>query len=501
MDMRNRGDYMIIYSVIEGIVAYAIDKNLIYKEDKIYARNQIMLLLNLNHYIEEEPMKESIYSLLEHVLKYACENNIIEDIFDEKEILSAKVMNVFLSKPSEINKTFKEKYEKRPKAATNYFYKLSEDINYIQTDRIAKNISYKVETEYGNIDITINLSKPEKDPKAIAKQKDIKSNNYPKCLLCMENIGYSGKIGYPARSNHRVVNIQLDGETWGIQYSPYLYYNEHCIVLSEEHRDMKINKASFIKILSFVEKFPHYFLGSNADLPIVGGSILSHDHYQGGMYKFAMEIAEDEFIFNIPAYSNVKASILKWPMSVIRLKCDNIDDLISTGDYILNNWRNYSDASVDIIAFTDETPHNTITPIARKRNNLYELDLVLRNNRTTDQYPDGIFHPHNDVHHIKKENIGLIEVLGLAILPDRLKEELKEVEKFVIGLPNAIKDYHFEWAKFILNKYKNEANNNNIEQIVRDEVGRKFVSVLEDSGVFKRTLNGKEAFKVFINQL
>lgn len=409
-------------------------------------------------------------------------------------------MNCFMSKPSEVIKNFYKNYHESPVKATDYFYELSKNSNYIQTKRIAKNISYKVETEYGELDITINLSKPEKNPKDIAKAKKVKSTNYPKCLLCVENEGYVGHINQPARSNHRIIPINLMNEDWYLQYSPYSYYNEHCIVLCKEHRDMKIDKGVFERLLRFVEKFPHYFIGSNADIPIVGGSILTHDHYQGGVYEFPMAKAEDEYKFQITGFEEVRFSIVKWPMSVMRLRGDKIDSLVKASDYILNKWKSYSDESAEILAFSNGTPHNTITPIARKRGDDYEIDLVLRNNRTTEEQPFGIFHPHNDVQHIKKENIGLIEVMGLAVLPDRLKSELKEVEKYFLWKDNSIAEYHISWADELKAKYV-EVTNETVQNIVKEETGYKFLRVLQDAGVFKRTEKGIEAFKKFISNL
>ncbi len=378
---------------------------------------------------------------------------------------------------------------------------MSKNSNYIQTKAIAKNINYKADTEYGNIDITINLSKPEKNPTDIIKEKAVKSSSYPKCLLCIENEGYEGRAGHPARANHRMVRVDLFEEEWFLQYSPYAYYNEHCILLSEIHRDMKIDRAAFSRLLSFVDMFPHYFIGSNADLPIVGGSILSHDHYQGGRYEFAMERAEAEEFFKIAEYPNIEASIVKWPMSVIRLKSKDIEELTNASEKILNIWRGYTDKEADIYAYTGDIPHNTITPIARKRNGFFEMDLVLRNNRTTEEHPLGIFHPHDDVHHIKKENIGLIEVMGLAVLPGRLKDELKEVEKYILGEDNLIEEYHKPWAEELKMIYKSKVKKDNAQEIVKIETAKKFLKVLEYAGVFKRDEKGKENFRRFIKEI
>lgn len=489
-----------IYQHIAGLIHQAIQTELIEAADSIYARNQVINLLELASFSEQlgNPTMDTIPNLLEHLISYAVEQNIIDDVLDEKEILTANIMNCFIARPSVINQTFNEKYNQSPEAATDYFYNLSKNSNYIQMNRIAKNISYKVGTAYGTMDITINLSKPEKDPEQIKREREMKQNlNYPKCLLCKENEGYVGRTGHPARANHRIIQIPLFGENWYLQYSPYVYYNEHSILLSEQHRDMKIDRNTFERLLAFTDKFPHYMIGSNADLPIVGGSILSHDHYQAGRYEFAMAKAEDAFTFELKRFSEISASILKWPMSVIRLKGAQIDELVHAADDILTTWRGYSDEGADILAFTGKTPHNTITPIARYRDGKFELDLVLRNNRTTEEHPLGIFHPHADVHHIKKENIGLIEVMGLAVLPPRLKNELEEVQTFLLGETTQVADHHQEWANQLQVKYGIVSDKKQAEEIVRDELGRKFVRVLEDAGVFKERL----AFEKFIKAL
>jgi len=494
-----------IHTAVEGLVQQGVNAELIQPEDKIYARNQIMSLLGLASFpeaVEYEDGKD-IPELLDELVDYATSQNLIPDLFDEKEILASQIMNVFMPRPSEVNREFYQRYQTHPNEATDYFYQLSQNSNYIQTKRIANNISYKSSTVYGELDITINLSKPEKDPKQIALEKEMKKTgvNYPKCLLCVENEGYAGRIGHPARSNHRMISVDLANEDWYFQYSPYVYYNEHCIVLSSEHRDMKIDKGTFVRLLEFVEQYPHYFIGSNADLPIVGGSILTHDHYQGGNYEFAMATAEEEHAFTMEGYPGVHAATVKWPMSVIRLRSENKAQLVDAADFILDTWKSYSDASVEIAAYTDGIPHNTITPIARMRNGAYEVDLVLRNNRTTEEYPLGIFHPHSDVHHIKKENIGLIEVMGLAVLPARLKHELGEVEKFLLDEENEIADYHLTWAKEMKEKYGAELSGATVEGIVREEVGIKFMRVLEDAGVYKRDETGQAAFSRFTDLL
>jgi UDPglucose--hexose-1-phosphate uridylyltransferase len=497
---------MEIYSVIQKLVNKAIALEIIQKQDEIYARNQLMALLGLDTFVEESDRNESeeIPDLLEQLETYAVDKGLIRDLLDEKEIFSSKLMDVFMPRPSDLNRTFFAKYNENPEKATSFFYELSRNSNYIQTKRIARNLSYKTDTPYGELDITINLSKPEKDPKEIELEKRMKANakfDYPKCLLCIENEGYKGRIGHPARSNHRLIHLDLKGEQWYLQYSPYVYYNEHCILLSGEHRDMKINRNSFERLLTFVEQFPHYFAGSNADLPIVGGSILSHDHYQGGHYDFAMAKAEDECTFSMNRFSSVKGASIKWPMPVIRLRGSHIAELVDAAEFILNKWIPYSDPSVGIEAYTEGTRHNTITPIARFRNGEFEMDLVLRNNRTTDEYPLGIFHPHQDVHHIKKENIGLIEVMGLAVLPARLKNELEDVKKYLLGEKYECAEYHLPWANGIKERYGTEITRDSVEEILKKEVGIKFLRVLEDAGVFKRDKTGQEAFQRFILSL
>lgn len=493
---------VVINQLIQQLIDKAISAQLIEPDDEIYARNQILSLLHLVEFKESNGESDlEIPDLLEQIVDYACTQGIVEDIFDEKEIFSSKIMDCFMARPSTINQIFYDKYKQSPQAATEYFYDLSKNSNYIQMKRISNNIEYKVNTEYGELDITINLSKPEKDPKSIELERAVAKTDYPKCLLCVENEGYAGRIGHPARSNHRMIRLNLLEENWLLQYSPYVYYNEHCIVLSEEHRDMKITATAFHRLLSFVEQFPHYFVGSNADLPIVGGSILSHDHYQGGHYDFAMAKAEDEWSFELDRFPHVHGSIVKWPMSVIRLRSEEIGPLVEAGGYILSTWRNYSDESVGIHAKTGDIPHNTITPIARKNRGFYELDLVLRNNRTSEEHPLGIYHPHQDVHHIKRENIGLIEVMGLAVLPARLKNELREVEDFIVGKTEVVAEYHMEWAAALKEKYQDIATNSNVEAIVREETGKKFLKCLEDAGVYKRDEEGRAGFKRFISSL
>jgi UDPglucose--hexose-1-phosphate uridylyltransferase len=492
-----------IFQLVQQLGEQALAAQLIEREDEIYARNQVLALLQLEEYkeVELEEGIDEIPDLLEKIVDYAVEQGIIEDIFDHKDIFSSKIMNCFIARPSSVNAQFYEKYLENPRQATEYFYEFSKNSNYIQMKRIRQNIEYKAKTEYGELDITINLSKPEKDPKSIELEKLAKKSSYPKCLLCIENEGYAGRIGHPARSNHRMIRVNLTDENWYLQYSPYVYYNEHCIVLSETHTDMKISPYTFKRLLEFVEQFPHYFLGSNADIPIVGGSILSHEHYQGGNYQFAMAKAGIDWRFAIEGFANVEGSIVKWPMSVIRLQSADIGSLVEAGAHIFEKWKGYSDEALDILAWTDETPHNTITPIARKNGDMFELDLVLRNNRTSDEHPLGIFHPHADVHHIKKENIGLIEVMGLAVLPARLKGELEEVENFLLGKTDTVADYHLDWANELKDRYGTSVDEAQVETLVREEVGKKFLRVLEDAGVFKRNEVGEAGFRRFIDTL
>ncbi|ALS79621.1 galactose-1-phosphate uridylyltransferase [Planococcus kocurii] len=489
-----------VYQQLAGLIQQALQVKLIEQEDIDYSRNQAMDLLGLKSFPEsiENPFEDTIPNLLEQLVSYAVEQGVIADVFDDKEMLSANMMNCFVARPSAINALFNEKYAESPIAATDFFYELSKNSNYIQMNRIRKNISYQTDTPYGKMDITINLSKPEKDPEQIKRERENKQTlHYPKCLLCKENEGYAGRTGYPARANHRVVNVPLTGENWYLQYSPYVYYDEHSILLSEEHRDMKIDRSSFERLLTFTERFPHYFIGSNADLPIVGGSILSHDHYQAGRYEFAMTRAEDAFGFALTAYPEITASVIHWPMSVIRLKGTTISSLVAAADDILQTWRTYADKSANVVAFTGDTPHNTLTPIARKRDGLFEIDLVLRNNRTTEEFPSGIFHPHEDVHHIKKENIGLIEVMGLAVLPPRLKEELAEIQALLLGNPHQVAPFHLEWAEQLKAQYGIFATPEEAENVLQEELGKKFVRVLEDAGVLK----DRAAFERFIDAL
>lgn len=499
-----------IFCEIERLLQYGLCKGLINGEDVVYTRNRILEALGINEieetYVEQEYL-ESPDSILENILNWCLEKGILEDngvVY--KDLLDTKIMGCLMPRPSEVISKFNEIYLKDKKNATDYYYSLSRFSNYIRTDRVKKDLKWKTATEYGDIDITINLSKPEKDPKAIAAAKNLPSSSYPKCLLCKENEGYSGRINHPARQNHRIIPITLNNEKWFFQYSPYVYYNEHCIIFKSEHEPMKISKESFIRLLDFTERFPHYFIGSNADLPIVGGSILSHDHFQGGNYEFAMAKAPLEMEFNIEKFKNVKIGRIKWPMSVIRLEGTDKESIIEAAYCVYKKWQDYSDETVDVLAYTNETPHNTVTPIARMKSGKFQLDLVLRNNRTTEMYPDGIFHPHRELHHIKKENIGLIEVMGLAVLPARLKTELKDLEYYLIN-KNSIEEInqedlvkHKEWCREIVSKYDN-INSSNVKEILQKEVGIKFLKVLEHAGVFKRDKRGQEAFDKFIRKV
>ncbi|MBM7835274.1 UDP-glucose--hexose-1-phosphate uridylyltransferase [Clostridium sardiniense] len=500
---------MSIYRNIERLVQYGIKNNLIEDEDKIFIRNSLIDLFNLDELeyvnIEDENLNTPT-SILNNLLDYAYENGILESntpIY--RDLFDTKIMGILMPRPSEVIREFNGKYNENPKLATEYFHNISKACDYIRTDRIAQNIVWKSNTDYGDLDITINLSKPEKDPKAIAAAKNLPSSNYPKCLLCKENEGYSGRVNHPARQNLRVIPMKLSSEDWYLQYSPYAYYNEHCIVFSGEHVPMVINKNTFDRILEFVEKFPHYFVGSNADLPIVGGSILTHDHYQGGNYTFAMNKAEDVYKFKINSYENIDLSIIKWPLTALRLKGDDRKDLSILADKILKHWREYSDESVGVLAYSDKTPHNTITPIGRFEDGKYVLDLVLRNNRTTEEHPDGIFHPHEELHHIKKENIGLIEVLGLAVLPARLKDELEAIKENLLRDDEKVTNMemmksHLDWFYDIKKKYS-LINEENVQEIVNNEVSEVFTKVLEHCGVFKWDDNGKAAMERYIDVL
>ena len=438
--------------------------------------------------------------MLKELLDFAVEKGLIEDSVVYRDLFDTRLMNCLMPRPSQVIKTFKEKYAVSPKEATDYYYKLSHDSDYIRRYRVCRDMKWVTKTEYGDIDITINLSKPEKDPKAIAAAKLAKQSGYPKCQLCRENEGYAGRTNHPARENHRIIPITINGGQWGFQYSPYVYYNEHCIVFNGQHIPMKVERATFVKLFDFIKLFPHYFIGSNADLPIVGGSILSHDHFQGGNYEFAMAKAPVEREFMVKGYEDVKAGIVKWPLSVIRLSCADEKRIIDLADHILKAWRGYTDEAAYIYAETDGEPHNTITPIARKRGDMYELDLALRNNITTPECPLGLYHPHNELHHIKKENIGLIEVMGLAVLPSRLKEEMEVLSDYIVNgkdiRSNGKIEKHADWVEAFRPKY-DVINSDNVDAIIKEEIGIVFKKVLEDAGVFKRDAEGQAAFDRF----
>ncbi len=502
---------MNVYAEIQKLVEYGLEKGLIQPEDKIYTLNQYLELFGLDDFEEQNIAGEPIVleDILENLMTIAFEQGIMKsDDIVTKDLFDTKLMGILTPKPSTVIREFRELYAKDPLEATNRFYAFSQDTNYIRRERIKKDRKWQVDSPYGKIDITINLSKPEKDPKAIAAAKNAKQSSYPKCQLCIENEGYAGRMNHPARQNHRIIPIQINGGQWGFQYSPYVYYNEHCIVFNGEHVPMKIDRNAFIKLFDFVKQFPHYFLGSNADLPIVGGSILSHDHFQGGNYEFAMARAPYEETFTIPGYEDVEAGIVAWPLSVIRIRHRDEKRLIELADHILGKWRGYTDEEAFIFAETDGEPHNTITPIARKKGEMYELDLALRNNITTDECPLGVYHPHAEYHHIKKENIGLIEVMGLAVLPARLKGEMDLLAEYLVQGRDVNEEEslqkHAEWVKEILAKYGEKnitITEENVNEILQEEVGQVFVHVLEDAGVYKTTEEGRKAFRRFIEVL
>ncbi len=495
-----------LYENIKKLVTYGIQIGLTPECERIYTTNLLLELFGEEDYedVDIEETQIDLEPVLAALLDEAVERGIIENSIGYRDLFDTKIMNCLVPRPAQVQETFAKKYEISPEEATNYFYKLSQDSDYIRRYRVKKDMKWKVDSDYGKIDITINLSKPEKDPKAIAAARNAKASSYPKCLLCMENEGYAGRLNHPARENHRIIPITINDSKWGFQYSPYVYYNEHCIVFNGQHVPMKIEEATFVKLFDFVKMFPHYFLGSNADLPIVGGSILSHDHFQGGHYTFAMAEASMEKQVTIPGYEDVEAGIVKWPLSVLRIRSKDEKRLISLADHVLNTWRGYTDEDAYIFAETDGEPHNTITPIARKKGEMYELDLTLRNNITTEEHPLGVYHPHAQYHNIKKENIGLIEVMGLAVLPARLKEELEILAEYLVGKKdirsNEKIEKHAEWAEAFLPKYP-KITEENVMDILKEEVGITFVHVLEDAGVYKCTPEGREAFMRFINTL
>lgn len=492
-----------IYESIKSIINYGIKKKLIHQDDTIYTQNRLLELLKID--IWEEPKQNTNKPLeqsLDEILTYAVEHNLLlQDGIVAKDLFDTQIMGVLTPRPSEVNTKFWGLYHQEKESATNYFYQLSQDNNYIRRERVAKDKKWFTDTSYGKMEITINLSKPEKDPKAIAMALTQKQLGYPKCLLCIDNEGYAGRIDHPARQNHRIIEIEIAKEKWGLQYSPYVYYNEHCIVLSKEHSNMQIDHGTFTKLFDFVTTFPHYFVGSNADLPIVGGSILTHEHYQGGRHSFPMAEAKDEQIYEIKGYKEIKVSKVKWPMSVIRLTGENRNQIEKLACMILDSWREYSDEKVGIYAVSNNEKHNTITPIARRIGKQYQLDLVLRNNITTTQYPMGVFHPHEQYHNIKKENIGLIEVMGLAVLPARLEKEIEEVTKAILAGTNIELDsnisIHSQWVNRIIESHKS-ITTENIDGIIQDEIGMVFAKVLECCGVYQQTKEGKEGFERFI---
>ncbi len=503
---------------ILDLVDYGLATGLIEEADTRLMVNRLLELFQMDELEEEavaahakkggmtrEEAEEALEGILKDMLDYAYENGITtENGVVYRDLFDTKIMSLFVPRPSEVIAKFNALYDKDPKAATDYFYTLSRDSDYIRRYRIKKDLKWTADTEYGTLDITVNLSKPEKDPKAIAAAKLAKQAGYPKCLLCKENEGYAGRVNHPARQNHRIIPVTINQSDWFFQYSPYVYYNEHCIVFNSEHTPMKIERATFGKLLDFVAQFPHYFVGSNADLPIVGGSILSHDHFQGGHYEFAMAKAPVEREISFAGFADVTAGIVKWPMSVIRLDCADKDRLIELADQILLAWRSYTDEAAFVFAETDGEPHNTITPIARKRGDQFELDLVLRNNITTEEHPLGVYHPHAKLHHIKKENIGLIEVMGLAVLPARLKDEIAALKAAILSGANLRADEalakHADWVEEFLPKY-DSVTQENAESIIQKEIGLVFSEVLEDAGVYKCTPEGREAFMRFVESV
>ena len=490
---------MTVFEAIKALTLYAEKNGLIEKADEIFAINQLCQALGLDSFEDCEAKDCSLEEILKVILDFAVEKGLCEDSVVYRDLFDTRLMGILTPRPSEVIKKFNAEYEKSPESATEYYYSLAKKSDYIRKYRIKNDVKWITKTEYGDIDITINLSKPEKDPKAIAAALKMKQSAYPKCQLCKENEGYMGRVNHPARQNHRIIPIKLAGEDFFLQYSPYVYYNEHCIVFNSEHIPMVINKSAFEKLLGFVELFPHYFVGSNADLPIVGGSILTHEHFQGGHYEFAMAKAEIETPVTFKGFEDIEAGIVKWPMSVIRIKGESIERLCELADKILKKWRGYTDEEAFIYAETDGEPHNTITPIARKRGGKLELDLVLRNNITTEECPLGFYHPHPEYHHIKKENIGLIEVMGLAVLPSRLKEEISVLADAIVNGKNITADEriakHADWAEEIKAKYTLTAEN--CEDILKKEIGIIFTAILEQCGVFERSENGKKQFLKF----
>ncbi len=490
------------YSVyIARLTDYAVSRGLIGEEDRVWAVNNLLAAMGMTDYEAPETVPElSLEDTLGLLTDLAVKRGFIQGDITSRDLFDTRLMGILTPRPSQVNQQFRALYAKSPREATDWYYQFSQDTDYIRRYRIAKDVKWVTPTEYGDLDITINLSKPEKDPKAIAAAKAAPQSGYPKCQLCRENEGYAGRMNHPARGNHRIIGVEINREPWYFQYSPYVYYNEHCIVFNSRHIPMKIDRAAFRKLLDFVKQFPHYFVGSNADLPIVGGSILSHDHFQGGHYTFAMERADVERSFSFPGFADVEAGIVKWPMSVIRLRCADDERLVELADRILTSWRGYTDEAARILAETDGEPHNTITPIARMRGEQYELDLVLRNNLTTPEHPLGLYHPHAELHHIKKENIGLIEVMGLAVLPARLKGELAALAEALVSGGDLRADEalakHAPWAEELQTRYT--FTRDNAMEILQAEVGQVFAKVLEHAGVYKRTPEGQAAFRRFL---
>ncbi|MBR4708126.1 MAG: UDP-glucose--hexose-1-phosphate uridylyltransferase [Pseudobutyrivibrio sp.] len=492
---------------IKKLVQYGIDKGLTPECERIYTTNLILECMKEDEYTDPDCDLSNIVleDVLKDLLDEAVKRGIIEDSITYRDLFDTKLMNCLCPRPSQVIDKFNDIYKNEgAEAATDFFYNMSRNSDYIRTYRVKKDLKWTTETDYGTLDITINLSKPEKDPKAIAAAKNAKQSAYPKCQLCMENEGYAGRSNHPARENHRIIPITINDSKWGFQYSPYVYYNEHCIVFNGEHTPMKIERATFVKLFDFVKLFPHYFLGSNADLPIVGGSILSHDHFQGGHYTFAMEKAPIIKEFTVKGFEDVHAGIVKWPLSVIRLQCKDEKRIIDLAEHILNAWRGYTDEDAFIFAETKEELHNTITPIARRRGDLFELDLALRNNITTEEHPLGVYHPHAHLHHIKKENIGLIEVMGLAVLPSRLKKEMEDLADYIVNgkdlRTNETLEKHADWVDEFKKNY-DKIDASNVNEILEQEIGKVFCEVLECAGVYKCNDEGLKAFGRFIDTL
>ena len=489
-----------LQGILDAFVTEVIAVSHFEELDRIYLKNRIMSLVG-EEGVDQPVKKEGLLALKDQLIELALANGQIEETMAAQDSLGATLMDLITPSPSQVNRRFWEIYQRSEAEAIADFYALSKRNDYIKVEAIAQNIAFEAETAYGPLEITINLSKPEKDPKEIAAARLAKASHYPACQLCMENEGYQGRLDHPARANHRIIRFDMDGHDWGFQYSPYAYFNEHCIFLDSQHVPMAISRKTFERLLNIVETFPGYFAGSNADLPIVGGSILTHDHYQGGRHTFPMELAEIDQSFTIPGFEEVQVGIVRWPMSVLRLQSENKEEVINLADHILESWRGYSDPDVQVLASSNGEAHHTITPIARIREGKFELDLVLRDNQTSEEHPDGIYHPHSDVQHIKKENIGLIEVMGLAILPPRLKEELKLVQRYLLGLVDGVAKYHQEWADDLKAQHPELSSEEEAQEVVRVSVGNIFARVLEDAGVYKRTVEGQAAFRRFVTSL